>query len=212
MRKTIKPFERLKEGDPTSFYWQAADILVKAGYHNFNRFQSHAGLYYLSNDTDVFPTRNELLEFERFTENGFKQSDAIEGYIRDPKNDLKLWEKFSSSTKEQPCEATVATMHVSRLDIILDCLSAMAEKYITDEVRFNKMCIQIKSDYGIEGISGIPAHAFNPYRDIYQLIGIVELTFKENEQGFVLVPDVSIFQQMRNYICAITNEPFVKAP
>jgi len=221
-----EPFKPLEEGDPTRVYWQAANILTVIEYREFNRFYERDGEYFISEDHSHLHADSEEVEWQSFTDNGFLQSYTIERYLRDPKNGWGLWEDAIEETKIE--DSTISftteddnpenfsdgwnagTMHQHRLRLIHKCLEKMAEQYLTEEVKFNKLCVQIKNHCQPKVF--FETFGYKPYEDIGELSLIVEMLINESGYNFEVLyygKDVSMVVAMRDYILQYSTERYM---
>jgi len=200
-------------GNPRDIDWQAANILVRAGYNDATSFsiEDPGGRYYLlprTNDPRGIP--NCIMPFS-YTEEGYLQFAAIERYLRDPSNCLELWEGIEDRMHFSPViglteGAELAYVH--RQAILKQCLRAMTGDYKTEEELFNELCFRIIQTYETNGYC-IDA-SFNPYQDIAQLSRIVQIILEVSGQPLSINAgaDVDMADEMMDYINAYSTEQY----
>jgi hypothetical protein len=122
-------------GDPENILWQAAAILVLAGYKDATGFgveRGGDGRYYLiPNTLDPRGIKSHVMPFA-YTEEGFEQFATIERYIRDPKNGFGLWETAESCFTIPTVlglNPGAEIVYQWRQEILKECLSVMADRY-----------------------------------------------------------------------------------
>ena len=123
-------------GDPEDIWWQAAAILVLAGYKGaigFGVERDGDGRYYLIPETtDPRGIKSYVMPFA-YTEEGFEQFATIERYIRDPANRFGLWETaeshFTMPENLLGLNFNGDRIYQWRQQILQECLQVMADRY-----------------------------------------------------------------------------------
>lgn len=202
-------------GDPSSLYWQAANILVRANYHGFSNFY-YTGFrqYVLGWDGDGNDHTEELSMFLD-SSYGLSQLLTIENYIRSCDNNFNgLYEgmleryPYAEWTADEEL-TTLETIHQHRKYIVRRCLDTLAEPYESEEKQFNRLCERIRLAGEYPGC-GIDLSTHRPYSDILQLSKIVEKIVELSEIPFVYNDsDDHIMDAMRDYVLEFSKEQYV---
>ena len=202
-------FERMG-GDPTNINWQAGRILVLVNYRGFTSFYSGCtDEYFLAKEPDS-SDGIESIEIDSFNDNGLSQSNAIEGYIRDPANGLELWERAEGAIDTMGTTIrTTTTVQAQRTGIIRKCLEMMAAEYMSEEDKFNDRCRRIVSAYG-EPCTFVDE--YNPYDNVDQLAGVIEIVIIEAGKDFLVDHDtcVNFTEEMRAYVKWYGSEEYIQ--
>ena len=196
-------------GDPTNINWQAGRILVLANYRGFASFYSGCtDEYFLSKEPNS-SNHIESIEIDSFNANGLSQSNAIEGYIRDPANGLGLWETVVSEI-DTMVEGflTTSTAQAQRIRIIRKCLEMMAAEHMSDEDKFNERCQRLIKAYGEPGLY---VDGYNPYDNMDSLVEVVDIIINTTHINFLVVSGsgITFTEEMRAYVKWYGSEEYI---
>ena len=196
-------------GDPTNINWQAGRILVLANYRGFASFYSGCtDEYFLSKEPNS-SNCIESIEIDSFNDNGLSQSNAIEGYIRDPANGLGLWETAEGAIDTMGTTIrTTTTVQAQRTGIIRKCLEIMAAEHMSEQDKFNDRCRRIVSAYG-EPCTFVDE--YNPYDNMNSLVEVIEIIIKKVEIDFLVNTDSSVnfTKEMRAFVKWYGSEEYI---